>query len=196
MLTIRQVDRLWQLQAYSRLIDELCAGRAEATGGIRQLISGPVAAAALVVVRMDELHQGHLPQVSKAVRYILSMQEADGGWGDVVTTALCVRALARSSGTGPAIERGLTLIQALRRDDGEWPREPFKRFEGDPAVTAFVIRQLVETRTDAATALVKSTIDRLTTEEPAVTPGDRQMELLKHRVKSAFRDVRVPQQAA
>jgi len=195
MMTIRQVDRLWQLKAYDRLIDDLCVGRAEAVGGIRQLIHGPIAAAALVVIRMDELLQGHLPQVARAVRYLIESQEADGGWGDAVTTALCVRALARSGGAGPVVDRGLALLGLLRRDDGEWPREPFKRFEGDPAVTAFVIHQLIETRTPAAKTLIADTVERLAAETPADI-GNIQLDVLKRRVDTIYRDIPAPAWAA
>src|SRR5687768_8853964 len=71
MLTIRQVERLWQLKAHERLIGELCSGRAEAVGGIRQLLRGPLPAAALTIIRMNELHQAHTPQVQRMLRYVL-----------------------------------------------------------------------------------------------------------------------------
>ena len=189
MLTIRQVDKLWQLKAYERLLDELCIGRAEATGGIRQLIHGSVAAAALVVIRMDELHQGHLPQVANAIRYVLSQQAPTGGWGDAVTSALCLRALSRGAGTGVAVDQAVKFLSNLQKEDGEWPREPMNRFPGDPAVTAFVLLQLAESRTPAARALVARTLDRLSdesigTDGAATTAGDHQLATLRDRART------------
>ena len=178
MMTIRQVDRLWQLKAYERLIDELCTGRAEAVGGIRQLLQGAVPAAALTVIRMTELHQAHQPHVAKMVRFLLAAQTPAGGWGDAASTALAVRALAAGRGAGAAIERGIEALQELQKEDGEWPREAFRRFPGDPAVTAFVLLQLVESRSAAANALVDHTMDRLT--DSAL--GDAQLAPLRRRV--------------
>lgn len=180
MLTVKQVERWWQMQAFDRLIDELCTGRAEATGGIRQLFTGPVAAAALAVIRLDELHQSHLPLAGKMVRFLIAGQAPDGGWGDAVTTALALRALSRNAGTGLCVERAVGRLANLQRDDGQWPREAFRRFEGDPAVTAFVLFQLAETRTVAANELIDRTLDRVTGDLT-----DRQLAPLRRRVASA-----------
>ena len=161
MLTVRQIERWWQVQAHDRLIDELCVGRAEAVSGIRPMLAGPTAAAALAVIRLDELHQSHQPF-------------------DPVTTALALRALGRGAGTGRSIDKAVDRLAALQRDDGQWPREPFRRFPGDGAVTAFVLFQLAETRTAAATALIDTTIDRV-----AMDLTDRQLAPLRRRVQSA-----------
>lgn len=192
MLTIRQIDKLWQLKAYERLLDELCTGRAESTGGIRQLIHGPIAAAALVVIRMDELHQGHLPQVRNAIKYLLTQQSAQGGWGDAVTSVLCLRALARGAGSGAAVDGAVKFLSNLQKEDGEWPREPMNRFPGDPAVTAFVLLQLAESRTPAARALVARTLERLSDESldtdanngKKPVAGDEQLATLRERART------------
>lgn len=180
MLTIRQIERLWNLQAYKRLIDELSAGRAEAVGGIRQLLQGATTAAALTVIRMTELNQSYQMHVGKMVRFLLAAQERDGGFGDAAVTALSIRALASGRGAGIAIEAGLKYLDHLQRDDGEWPREPIRRFEGDPAVTAFVMLQLVESRLDAARVLINRTLDRLAAEEPAVAAVSAEAPLPAH----------------
>lgn len=180
MMTVRQIERYWQLQAYDRLIDELCAGRAEATGGIRQLFRGSMAAAALAVIRLDELNQSYHPLVAKLIRFLLAGQSPDGGWGDAVLTALGLRALSRGAGTGVAVERALQCLKNLRRDDGEWPAEPFRRFEGDPAVTAFVLFELAEMRSPSARALIADTLDRLTSD----FTGDAQLATLRKRVRA------------
>lgn len=179
MLTVRQIERWWQMQAHDRLIDELCTGRAEAVGGIRQLLTGPVAAAALAIIRMDELHQSHLPLSSKMVRHLLASQAPDGGWGDPVLTALALRALSRGAGAGLSVERAIERLGDLQRDDGQWPREPFRRMPSDPAVTAFVLFQLAETRTPAAGELIDQTLDRV-----AGDLTDRQLAPLRRRVMS------------
>ena len=180
MLTVRQIERWWQMQAFDRMIDELCTGRAEAVGGIRQLFTGPAAAAALAVIRLDELHQSHLPLAGKMVRFLIAGQAPEGGWGDAVVTALALRALSRNTGTGLSVERALDRLDDLQRDDGQWPREPFRRFEGDPAVTAFVLFQLAETRTPAANALIERTLDRV-----AGDLSDKQLAPLRRRVASS-----------
>jgi hypothetical protein len=178
MLTLRQIERLWQLRAYNRLIDELCTGRAEAVGGIRQLVQGPVAAAALTVIRLSELCQGNQPRVAAMVRYICASRKPDGGFGDVITTALCVRALAGDGGAGSVIDGALAYLAQVQREDGEWPRESNNRFPGDPAVTAFVLLQLAESRIGAARALINATMDRLCDD----LPGDGQLQTLRRRV--------------
>lgn len=180
MLTVKQMERWWNVQAFDRLIDELCLGRAEAMGGIRQLLGGAVAAAALAVIRLDELNQSHLPASSKMVRYLIASQAPEGGWGDPVTTALALRALSRGAGTGLSVERAIDRLNALQCDDGQWPREPFRRMPGDPAVTAFVLFQLAETRTPAATTLIDRTLDRVIDD-----PSDKQLAPLRRRVASA-----------
>ncbi|HEX8323137.1 MAG TPA: hypothetical protein VF595_04410 [Tepidisphaeraceae bacterium] len=177
---MRQIERWWQIQAFDRLIDELCIGRAEAVGGIRQLLSGAVAGAALAVIRLDELNQSHLPISSKMVRYLLASQAPDGGWGDPVTTALALRALSRGAGAGLSVERAIERLGDLQRDDGQWPREPFRRAPSDPAVTAFVLFQLAETRTVAAAGLIDRTLDRV-----ADDLSDRQLAPLRRRVATA-----------
>ena len=180
MMTVKQIERYWHLQAYDRLIDELCTGRAEAVGGIRQLFKGPTAAAALAVTRMDELNQSHHPMVARLIRFLVAGQSPEGGWGDAVLTALGLRALSRGVGTGLAVERALQHLVDLRRDNGEWPVEPFRRFDGDPAVTAFVLFELAEIRSPGAQRLIADTLDRLTRD----VAGDKQLETLHKRVKA------------
>jgi len=179
MMTVRHIERLWKDQRFDRLIDELVTGRAEGVAGIRPLLQGPLAAAALAVIRMGELHQAHQPLAARLVRFLLASQELDGRFGDTATSALTLRALAASQGAGPAIASALKFLETLQRDDGEWPAEPLRRMPGDPAVTAFVIRQIAECRTPAATQLVDRALQRLL-EDPAA--GDHQLATLRQRV--------------
>jgi hypothetical protein len=183
MLTIKQTERHWQLKAYERMIDELCLGRAEAVGGIRQLLRGPVVAAALTVIRMGELLQAHQPFVIRMLKFLIASQQADGGFGDAPTTALALRALASNKGAGESVDRALVYLDHLQRDDGEWPREPLRRMPGDQAVTAFVLLQLVESRLDRAEILVHRTLDRLVGDDaqPA-SQADRQLLPLRRKI--------------
>ncbi len=183
MLTVRQIERLWESRNYNRLIDELVEGRAEGTEGIRPLLHGPETAAALAIVRMGELLQGHQVLVGRLVRYLISIQSPEGGFGDTTTTAICIRALAANQGSGPVITKALKHLETLQRDDGEWPIEPLRRMPGDLAATAFIIRQLIDSRVPAAIALVDQTLARLIDEDP--TKGDHQLQTLRKRMTAS-----------
>lgn len=199
MLTVKQMERLWNLKAYSRLIDELCIGRAEAVGGIRQLINGPIATAALIVIRLHELLQSHQPFASRMVRFLVGSQASDGGFEDVVSTALVIRALASDRGQGSVLDSAIRFLDLLQKEDGQWPREPLRRMPGDPAVTAFVLLQLIESRLPQSEPLIDRTVDRMTAEHDckrfprSVSPKflsppegsiDQQLYPLKRRIAS------------
>src|SRR5687768_14334307 len=106
MITVRQIERTWNAKEYDRLVRELLGGRPEARYRFEMELTRAPLAAALAVIRLDELAQGYVPLYSRLVRALLSTQEADGGWGDPATTALCCRALACGNGNGLAIDRG------------------------------------------------------------------------------------------
>src|SRR5687768_3742472 len=93
MFTIRQIERLWNSKQYRRLAVELLQGRPEASYRLEAEFGRSIPAAALALVRMDELAQSHHPLYRTLLNVLIVGQEADGGWGDVMTTALCVRAL-------------------------------------------------------------------------------------------------------
>src|ERR1700683_146314 len=120
MMTIRQIERLWNAKAHKRLSDELLSARQEASFALDD-VDRPCFVAALAMVRMDELNQSHHALYSHLVRAVLSAQDRDGGWCDPATTALCVRALSLGRGDGQAIERGLGYLASLQKDDGIWP---------------------------------------------------------------------------
>lgn len=142
MLTIRQLERSWNQQQF-RLISALCMEmRPEYSPRLLDELDGSVAAAGLTVIRLDELSQSHRPLASLLIRHILAAQEADGGWGNPLVTAICLRALLASSGQGLAIERGFNYLASLQKDDGHWPRIAFRRMPADPWVTAFILLQL------------------------------------------------------
>lgn len=185
MLTVRQVERLWQIRAFDRLIDELCAGRGEAVGGIRQLLRGPVVAAGLAVIRLTELNQGQVPLVAQFIRFLINQQQVDGGWSDPVTSAVAVRALCAGAGSGAAITRGFDYLKMLQRDDGTWPREGMRRMPGDPATTAFVLHQLIPCASPTAVELIDRTLDRLA--GPDAPVGDEQLAPMRRRLQATTR---------
>jgi len=141
MLTVRQIERYWNGRKLTLLLDELLAPRVEmAAAG--ELTNACASAAALALVRLDELNQSHAPICAKLIRAILATQQSDGGWGDVASTALCLRALFLNEGYGPVIERGLGYLAALQQPTGIWPRIPIRRMPEDATVSAFVLLQL------------------------------------------------------
>lgn len=146
MMTVRQMERLWSGQAYGRLFRELIAARPEAAVVLPIDSGWEMPAAALVLIRLDELSQPHVPLYGRLLREILAAQQADGGWGDLTTTALCVRALLCDRGQGWAIERGLAYLSNLQKNEGLWPRIPLRRMSEDPLVSAFILYQLADSR--------------------------------------------------
>lgn len=142
MITIRQIDRAWTARTYEKLFRELVAGRPEA--GFRfELEQGrAIPAAAMAVIRLDELSQSHVPLCATLIRALIAAQEKDGGWGDAMTTALCLRALLCSQGDGLAIERGLQYLANLQKAEGVWPAVPLRRMPADGYVSAFVLYEL------------------------------------------------------
>lgn len=142
MITVRFIQRLWDGRNYQRLIRELLAARIEGSPRVASALSGSTAAAALGLIRLDELNQAHTPVAQKMLRCIIASQGNDGGWNDPLICALCLRALLTARGQGLAIERGLASLASLQRDDGIWPAEPIRRMPGDALVSTFILMQL------------------------------------------------------
>ena len=142
MMTVRHIEKLWNAKTFQRLFRDMLAGRAEASLRLEVELSGPLPAAAMALIRLDELAQAHVPLYSKLLKAILAAQEADGGWGDPLTTALCLRALLAGRGQGVAIDRGLSYLAEMQKPEGFWPKLPFRRMPADPFVSAFILLQL------------------------------------------------------
>lgn len=151
MFTVRQIEKTWGAQQYDRLLRDLMAARPE--GGFQlHLESGrAAAAAAMAVIRLDELSQAQAAICPELIRAILSAQHADGGWGDPAVTALCLRALLCGNGQGVSIERGLLYLATLQKTEGIWPREPLRRMPADALASAFVLFELGDNRAFRAT---------------------------------------------
>jgi hypothetical protein len=142
MITVRQMERLWQAKSYERLFRELLAARPEASLRMQLELGRSIPTAALAIIRLDELSQGYVPLYSQLVRTVLNDQHADGGWGDPMTTAICLRALMCGQGHGVAIDRGLHYLANMQKPEGIWPNVPIRRMPADPYVSAFILLQL------------------------------------------------------
>jgi hypothetical protein len=142
MITWKQIERQWQAGDYSKLLGELTTGRPEASPRMQLSLGRALPAAAMAVVRMDELSQSYLPICAKMTRTVLASQDSDGGWGEPMTTALCLRALLVGNGHGVAIERGMRYLANLQKEEGIWPRIPLRRMEADSYASAFILFHL------------------------------------------------------
>ena len=142
MMTVRQIERLWGSKGYAKLLDELLSARPEGELASRFKSSPAIAAAAMAMIRLDELDQAHVSLYGDLLRLVLARQDADGGWGEPVLTALCVRALSGGRGEGIAIERGLKYLASLQQDAGIWPGGPLRRMPADAYASAAILSQL------------------------------------------------------
>jgi len=143
MITVRQIERYWNNRQYDKLFNALVESRPEASFPFDLTEARSVPAAAIALIRLDELSQNHVPLYGRLVRALLASQNVnDGGWGDPVVTALCLRALMCGRGNGPAIDFGLRYLADLQRAEGAWPAGPIRRLPADPAASAFVLFQL------------------------------------------------------
>jgi hypothetical protein len=145
MITVKHIERLWTGRMYDRLFRELLANRPE--GGLRLELELTGAcratpAAAMAMIRLNELGQSHHPLQAKLVRTLIATQEPDGGWSDPIATTFALRALFADNGDGVVIDRGLHYLAMLQKPEGIWPNVPFRRMPADPYVSAFILNQL------------------------------------------------------
>src|SRR3954451_21867614 len=144
MQTTRQLDRFWSARQYDRLARELLTARIESSPRLVAELAHPVPAAAMALIRLDELNQGFHPLNEKLIRTIIAAQEGDGGWGDLIVSALCLRALMCNRGQGIAIGRGIAYLAPLQKPEGPWPPVPIRRTTEDAFVSAFILFQLAD----------------------------------------------------
>jgi hypothetical protein len=143
MLTVKQLQRLWVAGNYAS-ISRLCLEmRPEVSARLITEGARPIAAAAMIIMRLDELGQAHHPFVAQLIRTLLKSQEADGGWQDPITTAFALKALLTSRGAGVAVNRAAAYLACLQKEDGLWPKEPLRRMPSDPFVSAVILFLLV-----------------------------------------------------
>ncbi len=144
MTTTRQIEKLFASRMYQKLLHQLMAVRPESSIRLEMALGHAIPTAAMGIIRLDELNQGHSPIFSQLVRLLLGAQDADGGWGDPLVTALCLRALMCNHGEGAAIDRGLAHLASLQRTEGLWPLVPIRRTSADAFVSAFILFQLAD----------------------------------------------------
>ena len=140
MTTVKQIERFWLAGENAALVAHLCADRPEFAFVASD--RSRVVAAALAVIRIDEFGQSLHPLSARLIRVLLASQQPDGGWGDVLPTALALRALACCRGEGLAIERGMAWLAELQKAEGSWPAGPPRRLPADASVTAFILMHL------------------------------------------------------
>ena len=145
MMTARQIERQWTARAYNSLFSTLNAARPESDFAKATKVTPP-AAAALAIIRLDELTLARAPSTptwsAPAPRKAVDGQPGPGGWGDPAITALCLRHLLCSNGQGTAISRGLHYLAELQKPEGIWPGLPNRRMPLDPLVSAYVLYEL------------------------------------------------------
>lgn len=142
MITTRHLERLFEAQDWRRLHMELTAGRVEGSASLSRALTRVIPLAALGLIRLDELNQSQHPLYRRFLNVILTAQDRDGGWGEPLTTSLCLRALMLTPTHEHRITAGLQYLANLQKPEGIWPSEPIRRLAGDPLVSAFVLLQL------------------------------------------------------
>ena len=175
MITVRQIERHWEAKAYDRLFTDLMAARPEASLRLGIDITRPVPAAALAVIRLDELTQPQAKLYPRLVKTILAAQEADGGWGDLVTTALCLRALLCGNGNGLSIDRGMKYLASLQKSEGIWPNVPIRRMPADPYVSALILYELSEHARFRQAVRLADAVNWFEAHEASIEPEAREL---------------------
>jgi hypothetical protein len=170
MQTIRQIDRFWNARQYGKLTQELLRGRFEFSSRLVDELANPVATAALALIRLDELNQGFHPLTQKLIRTLIAAQEGDGGWGDLMVSALCLRALMCNRGQGPAIDRGMAYLAALQKEQGAWPSLPIRRTPEDAFVSAFILFHLADHESFRSAVRFEDAVEWLAQNEPTFDP--------------------------
>lgn len=142
MVTLQRIRRMWDERAYGRLSAEVLGVRPEAAILKCPEASTAISAAALTLIRLDELNQSACQLYAQLLRVVMATQQADGGWGDLLTTSLCLRALACGGGDGLALDQGMQYLANLQKPSGIWPAEPLRRMPEDAFTSAYILLQL------------------------------------------------------
>ena len=184
MQTTRQIDRFWNARQYDRLARELLSARIEFSARLLGEIAHSVPAAALALIRLDELNQGFHPLNEKLIRTIIAAQEGDGGWGDLIVSALCLRALMCNRGQGIAIDRGIAWLANLQKKAAD---------KFSPDIAGDMIRSVdATTADDINAAKIEVTGDTAAVAFPSAsrpTPMIRVKGEWKINVKALFQDL-------
>jgi hypothetical protein len=142
MMTVRQIERLWNARAYPRLLHTLLTIRPEAALRLEGDLDSRSASCAIAMIRLEELNQSHTEMYRSLLKALIAYQSLDGSWTDPLTTSLCLRALLAGHGSGRSVDLGLSYLSNLQKDEGIWPNEPIRRMPADAYVSAFILYQL------------------------------------------------------
>jgi len=193
MVTVRQIQKLWEAKFYARLCNELLAIRPEYSPRLSSQLNLQAASAAMAIIRLDELSQWHVPLYGRLVQKMVSIQEGDGGWADPLTTSLCLRALLCGRGGGVAIGRGLSYLANLQKSEGLWPAVPIRRLPADAYVSAFILFQLAEQKPFRDAIRLQDAAEWFESHDTSLDDDTRILWDLTHRRISARLTAAVPQ---
>lgn len=175
MITVKQIERTWSARQYERLFRDLVECRPEATLTLDFDAEWSSPAAAMALIRMDELSQSHVPLYRQLLKTLLTSQQPDGGWGDPATTALCLRALLCGDGNGLAIENGMAFLANLQKPEGLWPKFPLRRLPEDAYVSAFILFELGDQPAFQSTVRIDGAVAWFESNEPYLDDAVRDL---------------------
>jgi hypothetical protein len=163
MTTSRRIGDWMQSGAPGkRVIGELVGQRADLPDWLAAELGGSaVAVASVALIRLSELEQTQSPIFEGLVRQLLIAQEADGGWGAAMPTALAIRALSSVPAAAEAVDRAAAHLARQQRPDGHWPAVPHHRMPSEPIATAFVLAQIGRNRQFASKINLEAAIGGL-----------------------------------
>lgn len=144
MTTVRQMDGMWTDGQGKKLFAELSKFRPDVPEFLTTELGGSaVAAAALSMIRLQELSQTRTPLYRALLARLTVTQQPDGGWGDTLATVLAARALLNDAEGRSAGMKAVVLLSGLQLEDGTFPRTTSRRIAGDTLATAFFLAHLV-----------------------------------------------------
>jgi len=168
MLTHRHIERLWNQEDHRKLFAALAVGRAEFPADVVAELAGrPLSTAALAVIRLAELNQTRCAVFPRLVNFLLASRDIDHIWGDVMTSAMVIRALRVVVSSGPVVDESCRALAALQKDDGSFPDQAVRRMTGDPLTTALVIALLGDDRTFADAISIDAALKWLARSAPS-----------------------------
>ena len=171
MNTTKQITGLWGEGQNRKLFEELARYRPDVPAWlVNELGTSAAATAAMAVLRLQELSETRKPVYTNLITRLLSLQDANGGWGSTLATVLAVRALQGEPTAKAAAGRGLALLAAIQKDDGSLPRETIRRLPGDPTATAFALAHLGRVSAFVGSIRIEAAVHALTVARATVAP--------------------------
>lgn len=172
MTTVRQMQSWMSDGQHGRAIAELSQFRGDLPAEIvRELNGSAIAAVALAAIRLQELNQQRTTLYRGLLARLVGLQLADGGWGDVLPSALAIRALLGDASTRGDAIRGIDWLCGQQKDDGSLSREPIRRLPGETMVTAFVLAHLSRSSEFAMRFRIEAALKSLAGPRPLASPA-------------------------